>query len=296
MTSLYHCELCHIKTTNKRDYNTHLITQKHGNRSLDIDLIECSKCGKKYKSRQGLWKHRKYGLCAYIAISTTTASATTASATTFVNNELVNTLIKQNQEFKEMLLSYATNMGTNVSSANVSSANVSVKFNIGDFLNKTCIHAINITDFIHSITWTIEDIEYLGNCGCVDSTTKIINDALNKLDPYCRPIWCSDEKRLVFYIKNVDNILEKDGDLIRTINRIKHCSNQISAFNSWKLKYPGCKESGHGKNDLLIKISVEMFDMNPDNIRKIVIGLANKTKINKGIEADGILIFYVDIL
>jgi hypothetical protein len=254
-------------------------------------------------SRQGLWKHRKYGLCAATTASATTASATTASATTasatssattasatssatssattFVNNELVNTLIKQNQEFKEILMSYSSNTFFNNSNNN-NTVNT-IKFNIGDFLNKTCIHAINITDFIHSITWTIEDIEYLGNYGCVDSTTNIICNALNKLDPYCRPIWCSDEKRLAFYIKNADNIWEKDGDLIRTINRIKHCSNQISAFNSWKLKYPGCKESGHGKNDLLIKISIEMFDMNPDNIRKIVACLANKTKINKGI-------------
>jgi len=291
MAPLYHCELCHIKITNKRDYNTHLITQKHGNRSLGIDLIDCSKCGKKYKSRQGLWKHRKYGLCATASATTSAATASGATTTTsdtasgtstnFVNNDLVNTLIKQNQEFKEILLSYSSNTFFNNSNNNTTVN--TIKFNIGDFLNKTCIHAINITDFIHSITWTIEDIEYLGNYGCVDSTTKIINDALNKLDPYCRPIWCSDEKRLAFYIKNVDNIWEKDGDVIRTINRIKHCSNQISAFNSWKLKYPGCKESGHGKNDLLIKISVEMFDMNPDNIRKIVIGLANKTKINKGI-------------
>jgi hypothetical protein len=258
MGQIYQCEFCHIKTTNRRDYNKHLITSKHNNRVLGVDSYICSGCGKKYKSRQGVWKHRKYGVC--VDSNAVNTNAVNTNDTIMLN---IHTWLNQN---KQLL--------------NISP--ISNKFNIGDFLNKKCIHAINITDFIHSISWTIEDIEYLGNYGCVDSSVKLISDALNKLDPYCRPIWCSDEKRQTFYIKNVDNIWEKNGDLVRAINRIKHCSNQISAFNLWKLKYPGCKESGHCKNDLLIKISIEMFDMNPNNVKKIVTYLASKTKINKG--------------
>jgi len=270
MAPLYQCELCHIKTSNRRDYNKHLITSKHNNRILGVDSHICSGCGKKYKSRQGLWKHRKYGLCV--------GSTNVVMSNAIISNADSNNAVISNASTNDaIMLNIHAWLNKNKQLLQISN-----KFNIGDFLNKKCIHAINITDFIHSISWTIEDIEYLGNYGCVDSSIKLISDALNKLDPYCWPIWCSDEKRQIFYIKNVDNIWEKNGDVVRAINRIKHCSNQISAFNLWKLKYPGCKESGHCKNDLLIKISIEMFDMNPNNVKKIVTYLASKTKINKG--------------
>ena len=65
----YSCELCHIETNNKKDYNKHLATRKHQNKisltSINIKLPEsvslhtCSACNKNYKSRVGLWYHLK---------------------------------------------------------------------------------------------------------------------------------------------------------------------------------------------------------------------------------------------
>ena len=70
------CDVCDIKTNNKKDYNTHLLTAKHKKLTIvnneltslpqkDMNItFTCDKCTKKYKSRVGLWKHKK--TCNYI--------------------------------------------------------------------------------------------------------------------------------------------------------------------------------------------------------------------------------------
>ena len=50
----YICKICEYGTNNKSNYNRHLKTKKHKNNSE----INCG-CGKKYKTRTGLWKHKK---------------------------------------------------------------------------------------------------------------------------------------------------------------------------------------------------------------------------------------------
>lgn len=262
---MYNCETCIFKTNNKRDYNKHLNTNKHMCRTLYGGVCHaCILCGKKYKNRQGLWKHRKrVELCKPIAVQPIAVQPIANTA------DLITQLITQ--KLKNMVTGMVL-------------TDKPARFNINDYLNVTCAGAINIDDFVHSVQWSIDDIDYLGNYGCVDSTCRLFSNALAKLDVHCSPIWCSDEKRNIFYVKNANNIWERDNTLTiltRTINRIKHCSNQIAAFNSWKSLYPGCKESGHIKNDLLIKISIAMFDINPAHIHKIVQYLANKMKIVK---------------
>lgn len=66
---LYICELCNLKTNNKKDYSKHLLTRKHINNDRwlqnDADNIPIvssvfmCKCGKIYKYRQGLYVHKK---------------------------------------------------------------------------------------------------------------------------------------------------------------------------------------------------------------------------------------------
>ncbi len=70
----YICKICDYNTSNKKDYNKHLLTAKHINRTNRTEKspkipknpqkliipkeFECE-CGKKYKARSGLWNHKK---------------------------------------------------------------------------------------------------------------------------------------------------------------------------------------------------------------------------------------------
>ena len=68
----FYCESCDYTTSNKKDYEKHLSTRKHKNRTLSNDLspkipknpqIEqkyiCGLCNKEYTVRNSYWYHKK---------------------------------------------------------------------------------------------------------------------------------------------------------------------------------------------------------------------------------------------
>lgn len=65
----YTCVHCKYSTSNTKDYNKHLLTTKHLNRTLRTEKSQISPeipkskfvcvCGKEYTARNSLWYHRK---------------------------------------------------------------------------------------------------------------------------------------------------------------------------------------------------------------------------------------------
>ena len=110
----YSCELCHIETNNKKDYNKHLATRKHKNNisltSVNIKLPEsvslhtCSACNKNYKSRVGLWYHLKKCTTKNKTIETNVPANTSDPLIIHLlarNTELMEMLIAQNKEIQK---------------------------------------------------------------------------------------------------------------------------------------------------------------------------------------------------
>ena len=67
----YHCKYCDVYTSKLSNFKRHLMTAKHKKKSQNENIlkkkepkksqnnnIECS-CGRKFKTRSGLWKHSK---------------------------------------------------------------------------------------------------------------------------------------------------------------------------------------------------------------------------------------------
>ena len=60
----YNCKLCDYSTSNSKDFKKHLLTRKHTLATKSTEKIPknatyfCD-CGKKYKDRTGLWRHKK---------------------------------------------------------------------------------------------------------------------------------------------------------------------------------------------------------------------------------------------
>ena len=121
----YVCDICDFKTSNKKDYTNHLLTAKHINFSVgNIVAKSCSEhkcvnCDKIYKSRVGLWGHKKkckkeekeeYAKsCMNIIlmeILKQKQNQTMIDKNTSENNNsaLIIELIKQNQQFKEQMI------------------------------------------------------------------------------------------------------------------------------------------------------------------------------------------------
>ena len=92
------CYPCDYKTCKKNDFDRHLQTQKHfgniattnGNTNL-VKEYKCDNCDKKYKDRTGLWKHKK--TCVKKDVMEEKEV-----------NLLVQYLMKENAEFKQLML------------------------------------------------------------------------------------------------------------------------------------------------------------------------------------------------
>lgn len=106
----YMCESCGIKTNNKKDYTNHLLTAKHINFSVgNIVAKSCSEhkcvnCDKIYKSRVGLWSHKK-------KCKKEEKEEDTKSHMNIILLEILKqnqTIMSDNQEFKEMIIKKQT--------------------------------------------------------------------------------------------------------------------------------------------------------------------------------------------
>lgn len=93
----FYCEKCDYLTINKKDYNKHINTIKHKKNHFQSHnpeknpTMECL-CSKKYKDYSGLWRHKKK--CNLINNKTETDN----------KDNLINFLMKENKEFKNLIL------------------------------------------------------------------------------------------------------------------------------------------------------------------------------------------------
>jgi hypothetical protein len=103
----YTCEKCHYDTNNKKDYNKHLMTAKHNARQCSQNaqktspLYECS-CGSSYKHIQSYNRHKKS--CSNLSIPNDECNFNHNQHIPMMDASVVLELLKQNQEFKELMI------------------------------------------------------------------------------------------------------------------------------------------------------------------------------------------------
>ena len=102
------CELCNYVCSKQSEINKHNITNKHiantsGYKEISNKTFTCGFCNKVYNSRNGLWKHNK------ICNEKKEVLPENVIVQDSSNNELVNLLIKENSDFKNMLMDMMKN-------------------------------------------------------------------------------------------------------------------------------------------------------------------------------------------
>ena len=283
--NLFYCENCDFKCCKKGDFNRHVLTSKHQNLTQsNINLHQktsnhiCDNCNKIYKSRVGLWGHKKKCLNKKEKINETTENSD------LNDKDLILTLIQQNNELQKQMLEVIKN-GTNINNT-VNNNCHNKTFNLQVFLNETCKDAMNIMDFVDSIKIQLSDIESIGELGYVNGMSKLIIKHLNALDENMRPVHCSDPKRDSLYVKD-KNVWEKeDPDNKKIKKAIKYISNKnICALPEWRSKYPDCIYSDSLKSDQYNHIVLEAMGGSGDNdaekADKIVKKIAKVVTIDK---------------
>ena len=280
----FSCITCDYYTIRKSSYDKHITTLKHcqltkGNTKVaksctpdNAAIFSCDFCDKHFKSRGGLWKHKKK--CCNKTNDTN-------------NKDLIMLLIKENSEFKNMIIKVLDNGTHNTTNNTNNTNNSNNNFNLNVYLNETCKNAMNITDFISQLHIGIKDLEETGRVGFSEGISKIFINGLKQIDITDRPIHCSDTKRDTLYIKD-DNEWIKDDEQKTTLTKaIKHVAHKnIKQISEWQKLYPEFNDPESKQNDKYLKIICESMSGSSQqetnkNYNKIIKNIVKETVIDK---------------
>jgi len=300
--SFYFCENCQFKTNNKNDYSRHILTAKHTLRISGNDLVMkafcCEVCSKTYKSAHGLWYHKKK--CEKTQ-KTQNPENGDLSLETLTDKQVIYEVLKQNKElilenkeFKELIMNQSSLMLEQNSkmceivskqSTTINNNCNNTQFNLNLFLNEKCKNAMNMSDFVNSLTIMDDDFEDMGKLGYVQGITNIFIKGLKDLDETARPLHCSDIKRDIIYIKDND-VWGKDNNkdkLKKVIADIAH--KNVKYIPIWRDANPEALDGTTKKNVEYMRIANQiMTATTPDDengINKIIRNVASMVCIDK---------------
>ena len=289
----YFCEICDYRTCKKSSYDNHLLSSKH-KKNMNLNHLEtnvneimpklcsskyqCQNCDNNFKNRSGLWKHKQK--CKLLEEDKPSSNDS--------KDELIEYLIKENKEIKDLILELAKKDTYNcITNNNNNSHNKT--FNLQFFLNETCKDAMNIMDFVNSIQLQLSDLESVGKLGFVEGISNIITTNLKALDITQRPVHCTDNKREVMYIKD-DNKWEKEDEQKNKIRKAikKIATKNLCLLPKFKEAHPDCNRSSSRYSDQYNKIVIEACGGSGNNDLekedKIIRNIAKNVTIDKKME------------
>jgi hypothetical protein len=145
--------------------------------------------------------------------------------------KIIDSLQEENSALRKQLAASATTQGSYTINTNNSHNKT---FNLQIFLNEDCKDAMNMTDFINSVTLQLSDLESVGELGYIEGISNIFLQKLNAMDVYKRPIHCTDIKRHTMHIKDADQ-WQRDDDYRLFKQAIKRMSKKNSdLLVDWK--------------------------------------------------------------
>jgi len=221
-----------------------------------------------------------------------------------MDSDLIVQLLKQNDDFKTMLLEQNTKMiesfqeACKINSTSITNNNNNTNhtvnshnktFNMNVFLNEHCKNAMNISEFVDSIQPGYDDLINIGKVGYVEGISSIIIKKLRSLDIHMRPMHSGDEKRHSMYIKEDGKWAKQPDDnkeVRKMIRRVafKNTGNTVL----FKEKYPDCVTSASRYSDQYNKIVMESYggrgaSTDEEKENKIVKMIAKEVYIDKSL-------------
>ena len=266
----YECTKCDYKCSKKNDYNKHCLTKKHNaifcSENAISNAFTCH-CGNVYKHSSSYYRHNKD--CRVHQSDSLNNSNHNANSSQ-VDMTLVIELLKQNQEFKDLMIEQTKQLSEQqqhnqmlfeqqqhqnkilieqqhqqtsklldavkdgkIGNTTIHNTNNN-KFNLNFFLNETCKDAITMSDFINSIEVTMDDFIQTGNIGFVDGISKVMVERIKVMDLHTRPMHCTDLKRETLYIKNNEKWEKEDSDKTLLRKAVKNIANKnYNQLHKW---------------------------------------------------------------
>ena len=310
----YNCEICDYISSNRSDYERHLMTRKHQENAnyhtktppSTTDPYTCASCKKVFKHRTSIYKHKPICPGSQVVTETTNATTTVSAIPASVgteqylcevitkNQELTAAmimLIQQNTELQSKMMEICKSGGlgggvsnshnTNTNSLNTTNNNQQYSMNF--FLNEQCKDAMNMKDFVNSIQLNMTDMENVGRLGYVEGMSNILIDNLQKTDVYKRPVHCSDVKRETLYVKDDNKWEREEPNHPKMVNAVLAVEQKnVALVSEWAKAHPSCMNSHTRENETYFKLSKAVTDGDKEgNIAKVIRRVAKKVVIEK---------------
>jgi len=150
------------------------------------------------------------------------------------NKELRNVIIQQTEESHQMrkemmeLAKKPTNIVTNNNQ----------RISVVNYLNTECKDAMTLSEFINSIQLTMDDMYYTREHGYVKGMCNVFMREIEGLKQSERPIHCTDQKRLKFFIKTREAWKRDDKHEHIQSAMTSITDKHLSLLNQWKLANP----------------------------------------------------------
>ena len=306
----FSCKICEYKCSKKYNLERHLLSTKH-KMATKVNILAtkkeqcsqneqkehfnnhlaCEACGKTYKDRTGLWKHKKKCKIAIYSSDSDSDDDHHKNPNNIIDKDLIMMLIKDHSETKALMMKVVENGITNHSHNTTTNNSHNKAFNLQFFLNETCKNAMNITDFVESITPQLEDLEDVCESGYIKGISNIIVKNLKALDVTERPVHCVDKKREVLYVKDEDKWEKEDEDKKKLRKAIKKvASKNYKLLPKYREKYPGCQfsESKHADhyNKLVIEVMGGEGDNDEEKENKIIRNISKVITVDKSMQEE----------
>ena len=297
MPTFFQCKICDFLSSKESNYINHMSTRKHKNqqnvnnlKQIDssLDNANICVCGKAYKERTGLWRHRKKCPIVLKNEEACDNNIILDIDNAFTKDELLLKLIKNNDEMmkiikgqQEQINSIIPKIGntTNNTTNNTTHNN----FNLNVFLNEQCKDALNISDFIDSLKITLEDLLFSKTNGISRGITDVLIKGLKELDIYKRPIHCTDIKRDIMYIKDEDKWLKDDNNEMMKNTIVKIADKERTALQQWAIDNPDWIETERKQLEYLtmMRSICEPIENYNNYERKIIKNIGKEILIDK---------------
>ena len=123
------------------------------------------------------------------------------------------------------------------------SNNKTNNFNVNMFLNEHCQNAMNISDFIESLPITHQELDNTRKYGLSESISNMVIKGLDDMSIYERPIHCTDPSRKTVYVRDNDEWVKDDNNVIMQRNAVRLAVKQRNNVKLWRYQYLEGKES-----------------------------------------------------
>jgi hypothetical protein len=150
------------------------------------------------------------------------------------NKELRNVIIQQTEESHQMRKEMMELAKKPTSIVNNNNQRISVV----NYLNTECKDAMTLSEFVDSIELTMDDMYYARDHGYVKGMCNVFMRQIEGLKQSERPIHCTDQKRLKFFIKTKESWKRDDKHEHIHSAMTSITDKHISLLNKWKQANP----------------------------------------------------------